>query len=77
MNRALLNKWLWRFGVEREASWRCVVATKYGEEQTGWVSGRLCGLIGCGVWNNIHKGSDLFRSFLSFRINNRERVRFW
>ena len=29
-NRALLGKWLWRYGMERDALWRQVVAAKYG-----------------------------------------------
>uniref|UniRef100_A0A2N9H6K9 Importin N-terminal domain-containing protein n=1 Tax=Fagus sylvatica TaxID=28930 RepID=A0A2N9H6K9_FAGSY len=29
-NEALLGKWLWRFGVEREALWRQVIVGKYG-----------------------------------------------
>jgi hypothetical protein len=29
-NRALLGKWLWRYGIERDAWWRVVVDSKYG-----------------------------------------------
>ena len=29
-NKALLGKWLWRFGTEREALWRQVIVAKYG-----------------------------------------------
>ena len=29
-NKALLGKWLWRFGVEESHLWRRVIATKYG-----------------------------------------------
>ncbi|KAL4366278.1 hypothetical protein GQ457_05G030610 [Hibiscus cannabinus] len=29
-NRALLNKWLWRYGVEPSSLWRRVIASKYG-----------------------------------------------
>ena len=31
-NKALLGKWLWRFGVEETRLWRRVVALKFGEE---------------------------------------------
>lgn len=30
MNKALLAKWLWRYGEEREAIWRQRIAHKYG-----------------------------------------------
>ena len=31
-NKALLGKWLWRFGIEETRLWRRVVALKFGEE---------------------------------------------
>ena len=35
---ALLGKWLWRFGQEKDALWRQVIEVKYGCE---WVVGVL------------------------------------
>ena len=29
-NQALLGKWLWRFGIEKDALWRQVIESKYG-----------------------------------------------
>ena len=29
-------KWWWRFGDEREALWRKVIADKYGADNSGW-----------------------------------------
>lgn len=54
-NRTLLNKWLWKFGVEKNTIWRRLVAAKYGETRPGWISGNLEGSMGCGVWRNIIK----------------------
>ena len=34
-NKALLGKWLWRFGVEETRIWRRVVSMKFGEELGG------------------------------------------
>ena len=34
-NKALLGKWLWRFGVEENRLWRRVVALKFGEDWGG------------------------------------------
>ena len=31
-DKALLGKWLWRFGKEEDRLWRSVVASKYGED---------------------------------------------
>ena len=40
-NKALLGKWLWRFGIEENMLWRRVVALKYGEELGGGGDGPL------------------------------------
>ena len=29
-NEPLLGKWLWRFGIEKDALWRQVIEVKYG-----------------------------------------------
>ena len=34
-SKALLGKWLWRFGIEETRLWRRVVALKFGEEWGG------------------------------------------
>ena len=34
-NKALLGKWLWRFGTEEKRLWRKVVALKFREEFLG------------------------------------------
>lgn len=49
LNRALLTKWLWRFGFDRDSLWQELIASKYEEEQNGWVSCRSMGTIGRGV----------------------------
>ena len=35
-NKALLEKWLWQYGSEREALWRLVVDVKYESLWGGW-----------------------------------------
>uniref|UniRef100_A0A2N9HZL5 Reverse transcriptase domain-containing protein n=1 Tax=Fagus sylvatica TaxID=28930 RepID=A0A2N9HZL5_FAGSY len=37
-NQALLGKWLWRYGLERDALWRRVVEAKNGSLWGGWCS---------------------------------------
>lgn len=36
LNKALLDKWNWRFVLENESLWRWVIVRKYREEKWGW-----------------------------------------
>jgi len=47
-NRALLGKWLWRFGIERDAWWRVAVESKFGSLWGGWCSHEPVGALGKG-----------------------------
>jgi hypothetical protein len=76
-NKALLGKWLWRFGNEREALWRLVIVAKYGEQHGGWSSGELLVPNGVSLWRNIRKEWTTFSRFLSFEIGDGATVRFW
>jgi hypothetical protein len=60
-NKALLGKWLWRFGVEESKFWRCVLAAKYGEIGRGWCTRLVCGSYGCSLWKGIMANWDIFQ----------------
>lgn len=36
LNKALLDKWNWRFVLENKSLWRWVIVRKYREEKWGW-----------------------------------------
>ena len=55
-NLALLGKWLWRYGSERDAWWRVMVDSKFGSLWGGWCSLEPKGAFGVGLWKNIRKG---------------------
>ena len=40
-NEALLEKWLWRFGMDKDALWRQVIEVKYGCGWGGWCTSLL------------------------------------
>ena len=48
-NKALLGKWLWRFGREETCLWRRVIAYKYGKGQGGWTTKICRSAHGCGL----------------------------
>ncbi|XP_059664285.1 uncharacterized protein LOC132310063 [Cornus florida] len=75
-NKALLGKWLWRFGVERHWLWRRVVACRFGEMRGGWSSLEVRDPRGVGVWKFIRKGWDDFSKHIRFRLRDGRRICF-
>ena len=73
-NAALLGKWLWRFGVERDALWRRVIMEKYGSMEGGWMTKIPTGSYGVGLWKHIRHGRSIFASFLSFEVRDGSRI---
>uniref|UniRef100_A0A2N9J257 Reverse transcriptase domain-containing protein n=1 Tax=Fagus sylvatica TaxID=28930 RepID=A0A2N9J257_FAGSY len=76
-NKALLGKWLWRYGSEREALWRLVVDAKYGSLWGGWSSKSGRGPYGVSVWKFIRKGWEEFSLHCSFSVGDGRKVKFW
>jgi hypothetical protein len=76
-NKALLGKWLWRFGVEETHLWRRVIVAKYGMEWGGWRSKPCRGTHGCGLWKGISLGWDVFLERIEFSVGKGDRIRFW
>uniref|UniRef100_A0A2N9EW14 Reverse transcriptase domain-containing protein n=1 Tax=Fagus sylvatica TaxID=28930 RepID=A0A2N9EW14_FAGSY len=77
INRALLAKWMWRFGREEDHLWRRVIAAKYGVEWGGWISKKVKGAHGCGLWKGILSGWDLFHQNVELVAGLGDRIRFW
>uniref|UniRef100_A0A2N9I6Z1 Reverse transcriptase zinc-binding domain-containing protein n=1 Tax=Fagus sylvatica TaxID=28930 RepID=A0A2N9I6Z1_FAGSY len=76
-NRALLGKWLWRFGIEETHLWRRVLVVKYGVESGGWITNKPRGPNGCSVWKHIRMGWDGFSAHAGFDVGLGNRVLFW
>jgi hypothetical protein len=76
-NQALLGKWLWRYGSERDTWWRVVVDSKYGSLRGGWCSLEPSGAFGVGVWKNIRKGWISFSRFTRFVVGYGSKISFW
>ena len=67
-NEALLGKWLWRFGYEREALWRRVIRVKYRVKEGDWCSNSIPSSYGVSLWKTITSGWSTFSPTFSFRL---------
>ena len=67
-NVALLGKWLWRFGQERDALWHQVIEVKYGCDWGGWCSSSFSGPYGVSLWKNIRTGWPSLSRFILYEI---------
>jgi hypothetical protein len=76
-NKALLGKWLWRFGLEENNLWRQVLVAKFGVELGGWRTNPIRGAHGCGLWKGILSGWDDYFQHVQFVVGQGNRVRFW
>jgi hypothetical protein len=76
-NKALLGKWLWRYGTDRAALWRQVVAAKYGSSWGDWCSKEVKEPYGVSLWKSIYQGWPSFSKYLFFLVGDGSRVRFW
>jgi len=75
-NRALLDKWMWSYEIERDAWWRIVVDSKYSSLWGGWCSLELVGTFGVRLWKNIRKGWESFLSFFRLVVGDGTTIRF-
>ncbi len=76
-NRALLGKWLWRFGEEGDRLWKRVLIARYGAACGGWSTGLVRGSHGCGLWKGIMQGWERFNAHLRYKVGIGDRVRLW
>ncbi len=76
-NRALLGKWLWRYGNERESLWRLIIHSKYGSLPGGWTSATIPASYGVGLWKNIRKDWAHFARYLRFEVGDGTQIKFW
>jgi hypothetical protein len=76
-NKALLGKWLWRFGVEGHHLWRRVLVAKFGSDLGGWRTKPIRGPHGCGLWKGIMLGWEDYFQHVEFVVGQGTRVSFW
>jgi hypothetical protein len=76
-NRALLGKWLWRFGIERDTWRRTVVDSKYDSLRGRWFSLVPAEAFGVGLQKNVRNGWETFSGYTRFEVGDGTRISFW
>ena len=77
MNKAMLYKWSWRFGNDKNALWRKVICCKYGESVGGWHTYDLRGGYETSLWKEIRKEWFGFIQNAVFVLGDDRRINFW
>jgi hypothetical protein len=76
-NRALLGKWLWRYGKEEDALWRQVICSRYGSSHGGWTTREVAGPHGFSLWKLIRKEWGTFAWHVHFEVGDGSKTKFW
>lgn len=77
MNKALLAKWVWRFGEESQCLWPRIIRDKYGGPQSIWSPQIRSSPYGCSVWKHITIQAQLVTSFPLISIGDGCTISFW
>jgi hypothetical protein len=75
-NHTLLGKWLWHYGIERDAWRRVAVDSKYGSLWGGWCSLEPRGAFGVGLRKSIRKGWETLKGFTRHMVGDGTRISF-
>ncbi|KAL6350802.1 hypothetical protein AAG906_031388 [Vitis piasezkii] len=73
LNKALLDRWIWRFVFENENLWKKVISVKYGQEGLGWRTNEANRMFGVGVW----KETKWCWENIEFTVGNGTKIRLW
>ncbi|XP_039002867.1 uncharacterized protein LOC120129436 [Hibiscus syriacus] len=80
-NRALLNKWIWRFSLDEESLWKNVVAAKYNYVQDSIIPNdanvRKFSWIWCSIINPAESCGIVFLSEVKCVMGNGSKIDFW
>ncbi|GMJ07534.1 hypothetical protein HRI_004422600 [Hibiscus trionum] len=80
-NRAMLNKWVWRYGCERSSLWRKIVDAKYGMDSSRLIPSATIGKRTSRIWKDITKPlsnvNDKFTKSIRLITGDGTSIDFW
>ena len=76
LNRALLGKWVWRFALEVNSTWREFINLKYGTGDGNWFTQVPRGSYGVALWKEINKETEQLKHNCSFKIGDESIIKF-
>ena len=76
-NSILLGKWLWRYGLEKDALWRKVIKAKYRNVWGCWCTKKVASAYGVSLRRFIRSGWLNFSKLLQYDLGDGTRVKFW
>ncbi|XP_026431947.1 uncharacterized protein LOC113329197 [Papaver somniferum] len=77
MNLALLAKWCWRFGVEKNKLWYKIVEDKYGTDFSKWIPGNITETYGVSRWRVIAGTASLISENSTLFVHSGSAIAFW
>lgn len=84
MNKALLLKWWWRFGSEKEALWRKVICAKYSMDSSLWQPNMEMNRQVSTLWKDIMlikiRNPEVFSKFndnIRITVGDGNSIQFW
>ncbi|XP_026398308.1 uncharacterized protein LOC113294103 [Papaver somniferum] len=77
MNLAMLAKWCWRFGKEKNRLWYKIIRDKYGDTFSCWVPQKVNSSHGVSCWKTIAKTANLVSLKSVLNIHSGKDISFW
>lgn len=76
VNKALLQKWLWRVREPGQGLWKNILISKYKLSSDGWCVLNLAYKVS-GLWTSVLPVKDDFVKQIQYTVHDGQRVRFW
>lgn len=84
MNDALLLKWWWRFGTEKESLWRKVICAKYNMDLNSWLPNMETNRFVSNLWRDVllikcrnPLAFNKFMENLRLTVGDGNTIKFW